>query len=463
MNITVTAEKTQDNELKATVVVPAEEVKSQVAKTYKEIAGQYNFQGFRRGRAPRPVVDGVLGKDAVLAQATNSLVDAAQPQILNELDIVPVGQPNLADDAKSVEDAKEYTFVITYTLRPEAELDSYDAPEINMPPEDATDAEVEWQIRQLMKYQAKFENTTSKRKVSKNDVIGVTIENVEGAEHLERTDAVVDMSNGYGLPEEVRDALIGMKPGETKEVEWTHEHEHEGETHKHEYKVNVTVTAHKEEVVPELTDENAKETFGYDTAEEVRAELRKEIEADKKQSLVNLKEDRVVEEVGKRLQLEEVPADYLESVYNELAQEFLANLQQQGLSLDMFLASRQIQIQDFIADLRAQADERARQALALDAIVRKEGLEASMDEVREEFEKAGVEDVDAAVKDWEAQGRIPAIRESIRRTKALRHLVDTAVVTIKDEIAERLAEDDAQSAKTSKKSKKDAEEAEATE
>ena len=143
--------------------------------------------------------------------------------------------------------------------------------------------------------------------------------------------------------------------------------------------------------------------------------------------------------MGKLLDLETVPEAYQNEIFNELAQEFLGQLQRQNVSLDMFLRARGIKSDDFIADLRVQAEERARQSLALDAVAAKLGLEASEDEVREEFEKAGVEDVDASVEQWRGEGRLPAIRDSIRRTKALDWLVENCKVNVVDEVAERAA------------------------
>ena len=141
--------------------------------------------------------------------------------------------------------------------------------------------------------------------------------------------------------------------------------------------------------------------------------------------------------MGKRLQLDEVPENYKNEIFNELAQEFLAQLQRQNISLDMYLAARGVKADDFIADLHAQADERARQSLALDAVAKKMGFEATEADVEAEFERAGIEDVKAAVKQWKDQGRLPAIRDSIKRTKALDYLAENAKVTVKDEVAER--------------------------
>ena len=422
MNITVTADKPVDEKLTVKVTVPAAEVDAAIKQAYKDIANKYSFQGFRKGRAPRPVIDGIVGREAVLAQATNDLLGAAEPQLLEELDLVPVGRGDYNQDADLPVEGQDYSYEVVFNVRPEAKLDSYDAPAINMPPNEATEAEVDHQIKQLLSYQAKFENTKEKRAVKEGDTIGVDIKNIEGAAHMEGEDRVLTL-NGTQAPKELEEALIGMKPGEEKEDKWTHSHTHGDEVHSHDYDINVKVVAHKKSVTPELTDELAKTTFGYDTVEKLREAVKSEIESDKKNSLPTLKEDRVVEAVGKRLQLDEVPEEYKNEVFNEIAQEFLSGLQQQGMTLDMFL----------------------------DAVAAELKLEATEDDIRAEFERAGVPNAESAIEEWRKAGRLPAIRESIRRSKALDWLRDNATVTVVDEIAEAAKEEQKAEKKPAKK------------
>ena len=446
MKITVTAEAPADEKIAATITIPAAEVDKAIADTYKDIAHKYNFQGFRRGHAPRPVIDGIIGRESVLAQATNDLLNAAEPLMLEELDVTPVGRVSFGAEGADTELAQQgadYVVAATIGVRPSAELSSYDAPAINMPPEEATEAEIDWQIDQLLSYQVTYEDVEEDRAAEPGDIVSVDIENVEGAGHLAGKNRMLAL-DGQQVPEQLQEGIVGMKKGEEKAIEWTRTHVHEGEEHSHTFSVKVTLNAIKKAVKPELTDEIAKK-YGYDDVAAFREAVKEEIEGDKKTSLPNLKEDRVVEAVGKLLELETVPEAYQNEVFNELAQEFLAQLQRQNVSLDMFLRARGIKSEDFIADLRVQAEERARQSLALDAVAAKLGIEATEDDVREEFEKAGVEDVDASIEQWRSEGRLPAIRDSIRRTKALDWLVENAQVTIVDEVAERAAAAEADS------------------
>lgn len=444
MKITVTAEKPSDEKMAATLTIPAAEVDAAVKRTYKDIAKKYNFQGFRRGHAPRPVIDGIMGREAVLAQATNDLLNAAEPLMLEELDVTPVGRVDFGAEGADPELAVEGTdYVVTATIgvRPSCELESYDAPEINMPPEEATEAEIDWQVNQLLSYQMTYEDVEEERAVENGDIVSVDVENVEGAGHLAGKNRLLAL-DGQQIPDQLQEGIVGMKKGEEKAIEWTRTHEHEGEEHSHTFSVKVTLNGIKKAVTPELDDEIAKK-YGYDDVAAFRAAVKEEVEADKKTTLPNLKEDRVVEALGKALKLEAVPEAYQNEIFNELASEFLAQLQRQNVSLDMYLRARGVKTDDFLADLRVQAEERARQSLALDALAAKLGVEATEDDVRAEFEKAGVEDVDASVEQWRSEGRLPAIRDSIRRTKALDWLVENAKVNIVDEVAERAAADKA--------------------
>ena len=433
MKITVTAAEPKDNKLEATLTVVAADVDAAIKKAYKDIANKYRFQGFRKGKAPRPVIDGLVGKDNVLAEASEDVLNEATPLMLDELDIVPVGQPTYGDEPVLVSEGSDYVVTATISLRPDCELESYDAPEINMPPAEVTEAEVAEQLETLVNYHATYEDAGDDFAASEGDMLTLDIENVENGEDLAGTDRPF-MIGSSTVPAAFNDAIKGMKVGETKDIEISIEGD-EPKT----VKVKVTLKSAKKQVVPELDDELAKKGFGYDTVDALKDALKEEIAEDKKAQLPNIKETRVIEKLAESLKLDELPEDYVKQIFDEIAQDFLGQLQRQGLTLDAWLSARRIQINDFLEDLNAQAAERARQSLALDALAKKLGLEATEEDVRKEFEDAGVKDVDASMKEFKDAGRMPAVRETVKRSKAVNWLVENAKVTEVDEIAERRA------------------------
>ena len=432
MNIT---SDVKDAKLTATVTIPAADVDAAIKKAYKEAAKKYRFPGFRAGKAPRPVIDSALGKEAVLAQATNELIGANEGNVLNELDIVPVKEGDYQEIDLCV-DGTDYTYVVEFTLRPTPELSSYDAVEIEMPPAEVTEAEIDQQVNMLMGYHASFEDV--ERPVEATDYVTVDIKDVQNAASLAGEGRMIAMGAG-SLPKEFDEALLGMAKDETKTVSWTPEGEDADPA-----SVEVTVKGVKERKVPELTDEFAKTSFGFDDIAAMRDAVKLEIEGDKTSQLPQLKENRAVSKLAERLQLDEMDEDYEQSVFSELGQNFLQNLSARGMTLDSWLQASGLTSDAFIADLHRQANDVARESLALDALARELKVEVTEEDVDKEFERAGVKDAEASKKQFLAEGRMPAIRDSIRRSKAVDWLVENAKVTEVDEAAKAEGEKDAE-------------------
>lgn len=425
----ISASDVKDAKLTATVTIPAADVDATIKKAYKAAAKQYRFPGFRPGKAPRPVIDSMLGSEAVLAQATNELVGSNEANVLNELDIVPVKEGNY-ENIDLCRDGEDYTYSVEFTLRPSVVLTSYDAVEIEMPPAEVTEAEIDSQVDMLMGYHATFEDV--ERAVEASDYITMDVENVKNAEAIAGEGRMFAMDS-QSMPAEFTEAVLGMNVGDEKEISWTPEGAEEAT-------VKVTLKSVKERKVPELTDEFVKESFSFDSIDAMRDAIKLEVEADKSSKLPALKENRVVAKLAERLELDKVDEDYEQSVFSELGQNFLQNLSARGMTLDAWLSANGLTSEAFIADLHHQADDVARESLALDALARELKLEVTDEDIDEEFKSAGVEDVEASKAAFVAEGRMPAVRDSIRRSKAVDWLVETAKVTEVDEYAERAAQ-----------------------
>lgn len=416
----------KDGKLTAKVIIEAEKVDAAIKKAYKDAAKKYNFPGFRSGKAPRPVVESALGKDSLLAQATNELIGANEGALLDELDIVPVKDGDY-QDIELCSDGTDYTYTVEFTLRPAPELSSYDPVAIEMPPAEVTEAEIDQQVDMLMGYHATFEDV--ERAVENGDYVSVDIKDVENAEALAGEGRMFAVGSG-SQPEEFDEGLKGMKIGETKTISWTFPDED-----KTNASVEVTVKSVRERKIPELTDDFAKNNFGFDDIAAMRDAVKLEIEQDKTAQLPQLKENRAVAALAERLELEELDEDYEQSVFQDLGQNFLQSLSSRGMNLDTWLQANRMSADQFIGDLHKQAADVARESLALDALARNLKVEVSDEDVDNEFAQAGVENPEASKAAFLAEGRMPAIRDSIRRAKAVEWLVENAQVTEVDEVA----------------------------
>lgn len=423
MNIT---SDVKDGKLTAEVTIPAADVDAAIKAAYKDAAKKYRFPGFRAGKAPRPVIDSALGKEAVLAQATNALIGANEGKVLDELDIVPVKDADY-QDIELAADHADYSYKVEFKLRPQPALSSYDPVEIEMPPAEVTEAEIDQQVDMLMGYHATFEDAD--RAVEDSDYVTVDIKNIKNAEALVGEGRMIALGSG-SLPKAFDEALAGMKVGETKTVTWTPEVEGAPEA-----SVEVTVKGVKERKLPELTDEFVKKSFGFDDVAAMREAVKSEVAEDKSSQLPQLKENRAVSKLAERLELDELDADYEQSVFSDLGQNFLQSLSSRGMTLDSWLKASGLSSEAFIADLHRQADDVARESLALDALARELKLEVTDEDVDKEFQQAGVKDPAASKEQFVSEGRMPAIRDSILRSKAVDWLVENAKVTEVDEAA----------------------------
>ena len=126
-------EALEGSQKKLTVTVDAEEIDKRIKKTYKDFASRYNFPGFRKGKAPRPVIDSMLGKEAVRAQVTDDVVNGLYPIAMDDNDLISIAQPDFDLSEELVTEHAPFTFTVTVKCRPEFELDSYDQVAVKLP------------------------------------------------------------------------------------------------------------------------------------------------------------------------------------------------------------------------------------------------------------------------------------------------------------------------------------------
>ncbi len=415
-------EKLEDNQAKLTVTVAAAEVDRRIKAQYKEASRKYRFPGFRSGKAPRGVIDNAFGgKEAVLTEATDTLLNDLYPQALTDQDVHPLGDPKF-EEAGIVADGAEYSFCATFEVKPEFELSSYDPVEIELPPEEATQQDIDLQINALKEYYYSFKEITG-RTVKDEDYVVLAMRAEQAGEPVEALcseERIYQLGQGH-FSEDFDKNLKRMKIDATKKFSI----EEDGTATDYE----VTIKGIREKEYPALDDEFAK-LCGFESLDDLNERLSTSITEQKRMKMPHIKEQEACYALAERLQ-GEAPESVVKATQGELAQQIFTDLQRQGVTLDVYMQQRGITPEQFQKDLEQQSGDSARQSLALDALARHLGLEVTDDEIMEEFVNSGMEKPKELKEEWEREGRIPQLRESMLRSKASDKLVADAIVTIK--------------------------------
>ena len=447
-------EQLEGNRTKVTVTIDKNAIAERIKKQYKKVASQYTIPVFRRGNAPRPVIDSTLGKDYVRALVTDDVVNENYPLIIDEAGIYPVGQPDFGEEEMPlVEDGAAYTFVFEIDTKPTPTLSSYDPVEIEMPSEKATDEQIDAEIDALLEHYKEYVNAPANTKVKADKQVELKIAATDdnGDDIPSITTDSMQYGVGSGLfPATFDNEIIGLKKGDTKQFTIAVPSDPTAMTavlmgKSSEINFDVEIIAVKKEKVPELTDEWVKEKIGVDTVDDLRKEVAEEIESQLGSSLPRLKEGRALDVLADRLE-DEVPEGLIEENETTLLQEFFGQLQRAGVTLDMYLQQQGITSGQFSDDIKQQATDMAKQDLALDAWAAHIGIEATDEDIRVEFEKAGASDPVSLMEEWRKNGRMHIIRQGVLRQKAAKELLDGAIVT----------EEKPEGKKAGKHSKKDA-------
>lgn len=450
---------------KLTVTIEAADINRRIKKTYKDFGTKYKFPGFRPGHVPRPVIDSHLGKDAVRQQVTEEMLNEAFPLAIDECDLSPISQAKFSDVDGFVEEGKDFVFSAEFEVKPELELSDYSPVHVEIPFKTASEAEIDEQVAALADYYHDLKNANANTKVKPDSIIDINIsatdDKGEEIAMLSAEERIYELGRGI-FPASFDEALVGLKKGESVSVTLKTAEESgmmmsvlkdRTET----VTLDATVAAVKKKVVPEVTDEWAKEKLGVESVEKLREQVATTIEQQKGDVIPRILENNALYELQKRLE-GEVPASMVDEAEGDLLQSFFTQLQSQGVTLDAYLQQQGITPDKFKEDVKHQAEDTVKQNLALDAWARKNGIVVTDEEVEDEFKTSGAKEPEKMYAEWKAQGRLHIVREGILRGKALEAVLRDAEVVEVEKLSSA-EEEEKPAKKTSKKKSAKKEEA----
>ncbi len=463
------AEVLEGNRAKVTVTVDASTVSSRIKGQYKKYANQYNFPGFRKGKAPRPVIDNALGKEAVPATVTDDVINSTLARAIDQNDLYPVGDPKVDDDVALVKDGEDYTYTFEIDTKPEIELSSYDPVEIELPSEEVSDKDIDDEVAQLQQHYAEIVDAPANTKVKAENFVDMTVKATD--DDGMDVKAISQESTQYGIgsglfPSTFDDEIMGLKKGDTKQFVIDVPSEPTPMTSdligkSAQIHFDVTINVVKKRKLPEVTDAWVSDTLGLKDVAELRDTLKDQIADQKNQFLPRLKESRVLDALVERVNEDDVPQSMVDDEETDILRDFYRQLQAQGITFDAYLQQQGMNAGQLREDVKVQAKEVTKQNLALDAWGKQKGLAATEADIDDEFAKAGVSDPEALKKQWLDNGQMYLVRQGIIRQKALDDLKDTAVVTEEADADEKKSSKKADKAEKAEKADDKAEKADA--
>ncbi|QCB29037.1 trigger factor [Corynebacterium endometrii] len=423
-----TVDKLSDTRVKLTVNVPFAELDKEIDQAYAAIAQQVNIPGFRKGKAPRQLIDARFGRGPILEQVVNDMLPTRYEQAVMENDLKVIGQPDV--DISKIEDKDFVEFTAEVDIRPEIEVPDFSKLQVTVPTLEVSDEDVEKELENLASRFGEMKDTKRKMKTGDFGIIDIKAE-VDGKE-------IEDMA-AEGLSYQIGDdnlikgldtALRGMKSGEDAEFTTTLAG---GEYKDKEATIKVHVQQTKERKLPELDDEFAQMASEFDTIEELRESTKSNVEEQKKsQQAVDIR-DEVLKAALAEVEFELPQAVVEEQVHNQLHQ-ILGQLAHDEKALAQLLEAQGTTREEFDKQSREQAEESVRTQLFLDTVADEEQPEVSQQELTDHIlftaQSYGM-DPNTFIQQIQSNGQIGNLFADVRRGKALAAAI--CRVEVKDE------------------------------
>lgn len=427
-----TAEKTDKNSVKLTIEIDAEEFDKSMQKAYLKNRKHINIPGFRKGKAPRKIIEQFYGEAIFYEDAANDIIISTYSDAVKETGIEPVSQPEF--DIIQIGNGQNFIYSADVVVKPEVELGEYKGIEIEKVEYNVTDEDVENEISKIREENARLINIED-RPVQEGDQVILDYKGMIDGEEFEggsAENAVLEVGSNMFIPG-FEEQLIGMNIGEEKEIKVTFPEDYHVEEIKGKEAVfKVKIKEIKEKELPELDDEFAKDVSEFDTFEEFKADVKRKLEEAVQDNMRAEMENNLLQKVVENANVD-IPEPMIESEIDRQINELDFTLRYQGLSLEQYLSFVDMSMDDIRAQHRDQAYGTVKMRLVLEKIGEVEGIDVDDDDLEKEFEKLSEQygrDVEDIKKDFESN--VDYIKANLKVQKTVDFLMDNAIIVEED-------------------------------
>ena len=419
--------KKENNEVTLNVTVPAADFEKAVNTAYMKERSKFDIQGFRKGKAPRKIIEVQYGAEVFYEEAINVVLPEAYSNALDELKIDPVDRPSI--DVKAVGKGVDLVIEAVVTVKPEVKLGAYKGVEVEKVNVEVTDADVDAEIEKSREMNGRLVNVED-RPVADGDSVLIDYKGFVGEDQFAGGTAdnhTLVIGSGAFIPG-FEEQLIGSNVGDEVEVKVTFPEEyHSEELAGKEAVFKVSVKGIKVKELPELDDEFAKDTSEFDTLEELKADLKAKLQEAAAKNAEMAQRDKVIDAAVATMEAD-IPEVMFDGEVNGMLRDFDQQLRQQGLNLEQYVQFTGASLDDLKAQMRNDAEIRVKTGLALEEIIKLENIEISDEEIEAEMKKisetqnASMDDVRKAF----MADNFAYLRDSLSTRKAVDLLVENA-------------------------------------
>ena len=415
-------EKLEKSKVVLTIEVGAEEFEVAVNKAYLKMRGKIAVAGFRPGKAPRKMIEKMYGVEVFYEEAVNIVLPDAYESAVKEQALDVVGYP----DVELVEcGAEGVTFKATVSVYPEVKLGQYKGLEAPKAEVKVMAADVNARLKEMAERNSRLQSV--ERAVKKGDTATIDFEGFDNGVAFDGGKGEnfdLEIGSGSFVPG-FEEQLIGMKAGEEKDIDITFPENYTPELAGKPVVFHVKVNEVKVKEVPTIDDEFAKDVSEFDTLKELKADLKKKITAERKEAAQHAFEDALMKKVADGIECE-IPQEMIDLQADRMLDGFKQQMASQGIPFEQYLQMTGSTEAEFKAQAYGPAAEQVRMDLAVEAIIKAEGLDASEEEIEAEIknvsEKYGM-DLETVKKFLPAE----QVKEQVVREKVIKLVADSAV------------------------------------
>ena len=425
--MSVQVENLEKSMAKLTIEVSAEQFEAAMQKAYIKNKGRIQLPGFRKGKAPRAMIEKMYGAGIFYEDAANEIIPEAYEEAAKESGLVITSQPEI--DVTQIEKGKSFIFTATVAVKPEVTLGEYKGLEYEAQPVEVTDEEVEEELKKVQNQQARTV-TVEDRPVADGDIVTIDYEGfVDGTAFAGGKGTDYDLTIGsHSFIDTFEEQLVGKNAGEETEVNVTFpEQYHEASLAGKPATFKVTVKAIKAKELPELDDEFASEVSDFETLDEYKADLKTKALERKEKEAKTAKQNALVDKAVENASMEIADA-MITSQARNMANDFAQRLQMQGMTVDQYLQYTGLTREALVDQMKPQAETRIKNRLVLEAIAKAENIEVSDEEVEAEMQKmadAYKMELDT-VKEYLGEAGKDSLKDDLAVQKAVDLIVDSA-------------------------------------